>query len=119
MTAKKYLPEDFVKEFTALREVTERIETKIFGNGQPGLSEVCVRNQEKIISLSETEAHTVALLVKIEKNLSTHEALPHTADRLLLQKNVITYFVLGFLFLHSIIPPSLNIWELIRKLFGF
>ncbi len=128
-----------------IEQVMEKLDHKLFGNGQPGIMEIINRHDER---LAESQRDRKALresldnvikgiqeMNSISQALSkqiTEFKLSAEAEILAIKSSVksnirtwaiehwkgIVFFVVAiFVFLHSILPPDLTIWKLIEKLF--
>lgn len=98
----------------------------LMGNGQPGIVERTARIEETLENVCEMLGHSKQILFETNKALSSLTDLVkehHANDevhspKMFLKKEHLAAAVLMFVLLHSILPPDLNVFDLIRKFVG-
>jgi hypothetical protein len=84
------------------------------------IEQAALRLKEEAEAVKEFRAHTTAVLDSIKDSVNSHhcDKSLHSFGGLVLHKNVLTVILVIFLILHSLIPPDLSLFDLIRKLAG-
>ena len=108
------------EELTAIARIEERmksvdetvsdIKSRLYGNGKPGI----------IVDQANQNAQIDKLLTAAKQNADNIEKLSNiTPPKWIARnwRNIGLAVVLGFMFLHSIIPANLSIWTAVEKLF--
>lgn len=104
----------------AMHETMSRMESKLFGNGTEGLLAATTRIDERLDRLEETVDKLAKSVSELKDTVAAHvKDNCHTPQGLLLKKDVLFAIIGIFLVIHSLIPADVNIWEFIRKLFGY
>ncbi len=103
------------------------IHKAVYGNGQAGIESRLTRAEEKFILITEERAKSrqdiekfVKSVSELEETLEKHMGNDniHSVKGLLFRKDIILYIILTFIALHSLIPDTTSLWEIIRKIFG-
>lgn len=121
----------------SIAEKQDKIDRILFGNGQPGIFESVksepVRYEKlnaeiqklnntviaQISGLSEEISKISTQITSVRNDLDTHlNDKSRTFKGFLTDnwKSIIMLFVLGFVFLHAILPPEFTIWEFFENL---
>jgi len=84
------------------------------------IEEAAKRLKEEADAVKDFRTHTTEVLDRIEKSVETHHADKelHTVKGLCLKLPIIGGLFLFVAFVHTIIPPTLNLWDLVSKLLG-
>lgn len=117
--------------YEAEQTTLEKLSNAIYGNGRDGLIERTVRIEDGLVHLEEeTRKATLELKdfrVVITKELGEIKSLIiihnidkdlHTFQGLVFKKTVLIIILLAFIFLHSLIPSNINLWEIVKKIAG-
>lgn len=118
----------------ALAGAVEKTNKILMGNGQPGLYERTLQIENSIVDLEEAhkelaERHKEVLdgieclaksIGELKDSVELHHAdkAQHTALGMVQKKEVVLLIVVGFILLHSIIPPDISLWSIVSKLLG-
>ena len=111
----------------------EKFDHTLFGNGQKGLYEIVKGNSINVESLSkqiEAVSKQVSdvssdlgklsdMVEAVTKGLQDHINDPKQTFRQIVMDNlktIVFWFVIAFVVLHSILPSSLSLWNLLEKL---
>lgn len=111
----------------------DKFDHTLFGNGQKGLYEIAKENAFNYGTLSEQLDGVSDQIADVSKNLGELSKLVsdvtmglqnHINDPKQTFKQTVTdnlrfiafWFVIGFIFLHSVLPPEFTLWSLIEKL---
>jgi|MudIll2142460700_1097286.scaffolds.fasta_scaffold05488_4 hypothetical protein len=112
----------------AMSSQVNEIHKALYGNGQAGIENRLTRAEEKFVHITEEREKTRQDLEKILKSVSclkdlienhVENADMHTVKGLFFRKEVIPYVILFVVAIHSLLPEGLNLWELIKSIFGF
>jgi len=84
------------------------------------LEETAKQLREEADAVKAFRQHTSDILDRIEKSVEAHHTDKglHTFIGLVGKKDILTLILVIFLVLHSLIPPNVSAWELIRKVAG-
>lgn len=119
----------------AIGEAVDRIEEKLFGNGQPGIMDILSRHDEKLNEslkdrteikdnlrkLSDIVATFTNSALSLSENVKDiKKMIDKSTPNWLLKhwKALVISGVLVFVFLHSILPPNITVWDLLGKILG-
>lgn len=125
--------------------ILENLNDAIYGNGRDGLIERTVRIEDATTQLKEASIQSVEdrkqiavdiknaskeskdFRVVITKELGEIKSLIvvhnvnkdlHSFEGLVFKKHILTIILLAFVFLHSLIPDSINLWDILKKIIG-
>ena len=121
-----------VQSVEEITEAKDRILSAIYD--RDGLAERTLKIEQAAIRTKEVadtmlgfQTHTTEVIDKIEESteaikdsVEAHhkDKSLHTFWGLFLKKEIIIVILLAFIILHELIPPGINLWELLRKLIG-
>ncbi len=141
----KALKELLEAKLDVIADTTSKLVDMVYGNGQDGLFERVIRIEdasiqaqkeavkaaeaakEAVVEAKQTRTESGSYRVTVTEKLDAIQiaVTEHHADKdlhspkgILLRRNVIMYFMLAFLILHSLIPPNFSVWKAIEKFFG-
>ena len=114
-----------IQAVETIEEATAKITSVIYDQG--GLVERTIKIEQAAIAVQtemdavgEFRANTTSTLERIEKLIEGHHADKelHSFKGLILKLPILGGMFLFVAFVHTIIPPTLNLWELIEKFLG-
>jgi hypothetical protein len=84
------------------------------------LEEAAVHMKQETLATAEFREQTLTTLNRIEMLIQGHHADKdlHNFKGLVLKLPVISGMFLFVAFIHTIIPPTLNLWQLVEKILG-